>query len=104
MTNVNVAAIATGGFLGLLALVAFAACVPPITRFLGDLFCCPWRIPFTKKKSRHSDEEVGKDDLPYVVEPRPGTAVDDVGYHRMSEAYMSVCINPTFLPWSIATC
>lgn len=91
MSDVNVAATATGAFLGLLALVAVAACFPPITRFLGDFFCCPWRIPFTKKKNRNADEELGKDELPYVVEPpRPETCVDDVGYHRMSQAYMSV--------------
>lgn len=89
MSNINVPAVATGAFLGVLALVAAISCVPPITRFLGDLFCCPWRIPFTKKKRRNADEEVGKDELPYVVEPRPDTPVDDRGYQSMSEAYMS---------------
>lgn len=90
MSNINIPAVATGAFLGLLALLAAVACVPPITRFLGDLCCCPWRLPFTKKKRRNADEELGKDELPYVVEPRPDTAVDDEGYHNMSEAYMSV--------------
>ncbi|KAJ4421918.1 hypothetical protein N0V82_003415 [Gnomoniopsis sp. IMI 355080] len=87
--TINVPAVATGAFLGVLCLVAAISCVPPITRFLGDLFCCPWRVPFTKKKRRNADEEVGKDELPYVVEPRPDTPVDDRGYHSMSEAYMS---------------
>lgn len=90
MSNINVPAVATGAFLGVLCLVAAVSCIPPITRFLGDLFCCPWRVPFTKKKRRNADEEVGKDELPYVVEPRPDTPVDDVGYHSMSDAYMSV--------------
>ncbi|CAN8105403.1 unnamed protein product [Discula destructiva] len=89
MSNVNVVAIATGAFLGLLALVAAVACVPPITRFLGDLFCCPWRIPFTKKKKRNADEEVGDDELPYVVEPRADNPVDTAGYQHMSNAHMS---------------
>lgn len=92
MSNINVPAVATGAFLGFLALVAAVSCIPAITRFLGDLFCCPWRIPFTKKKRRNADEEVGKDELPYVVEPRADTPVDDRGYHSMSEAYMSVSL------------
>lgn len=90
MSTINTAAIATGAFLGVLALIAAISCIPPITRFLGDLFCCPWRLPFTKKKLRNADEEVGRDELPYVVEPRPDTSVDDAGYQHMSEAYMSV--------------
>lgn len=90
MSNINVPAVATGAFLGVLCLVAAVSCIPPITRFLGDLFCCPWRVPFTKKKRRNADEELGKDELPYVVEPRPDTPVDDAGYQNMSEAYMSV--------------
>lgn len=90
MWAVNTAGIATGAFFGVLALIAAISCIPPITRFLGDLFCCPWRIPFTKKKRRNADEEVGSDELPYVVEPRAGTPVDNVGYRNMSEAYMSV--------------
>lgn len=94
MSNINVPAVATGAFLGFLALVAVVSCIPPITRFIGDLLCCPWRIPFTKKKNRNADEEVGRDELPYVVEPRSDTPVDDVGYHNMSEAYMSVCLLP----------
>ncbi|KAF3763320.1 hypothetical protein M406DRAFT_352298 [Cryphonectria parasitica EP155] len=88
--TINIAAVTTGAFLGLLALVALVACVPPITRFLGDLFCCPWRIPFTKRKRLNDDEDVDKSDLPYSTgEPRPGTPVDNAGYQRTSQAMMS---------------
>lgn len=91
MTSVNIAAITTGTFFGLLALVALVGCVPPITRFVGDLCCCPWRIPFTKKKRLNEDEEVDKAELPYATgEPRPGTPVDNAGYQRTSQAWMSV--------------
>ena len=91
MTNINVAAVASGAFLGVMALAALIWCFPPITRFLGDLFCCPWRIPFTRKKRRNGDEEMDKDDLPYMIgEPHAGTPVDTAGYQRMSAAYLSV--------------
>lgn len=90
--TINIVAIATGAFMGLLGLVAIVACVPPITRFLGDLLCCPWRLPFTKKKRANEDEDVDSDQLPYTTgEPRPGTPVDNDGYQRTSMAYMSVC-------------
>lgn len=89
--SVNIPAIATGAFLGFLALVVLLTCVPALTRFLGDLCCCPWRIPFTKRRRRNDDEEMDKNDLPYVVHsPRPGTPVDDRGYQRVSAAHMSV--------------
>lgn len=91
MSNINIPAVASGAFLGLMALAALIWCFPPIIRFLGDLCCCPWRIPFTRKKRQNDDEEMDKDDLPYVIgEPRSGTPVDSAGYHRMSAAYMSV--------------
>lgn len=100
MGEINVPAIATGAFLGFLALVLLVSCVPPITRFLGDLFCCPWRIPFTKKRRRNDDEEMDKDDLPYVVQtPRSGTPVDDRGYQRVSAAYMSVSPSSNSCSW-----
>lgn len=95
MSSINIPGVAAGAFFGLLALIATISCVPPITRFLGDLFCCPWRIPFTKRKRRNADEEMDKDDLPYVAgseSPRVGTPVDNEGYHRMSSAYMSVSL------------
>lgn len=90
MTNVNVPAIAGGVFVGFMALAALICCFPPITRFLGDVFCCPWKTPFTRKKQRNVDEEMDNDDLPYeIVEPLPDKPVDLTGYHRMSAAYMS---------------
>lgn len=92
MTNVNIPAVASGVFVGLMALAALIWCFPPITRFLGDLCCCPWRLPFTRKKQQADDEEMDKDDLPDMSdEPLVGTPVDSIGYHRMSAAYMSVC-------------
>lgn len=94
MTSINIPAVATGAFLGLLAIIVLVSCVPPVTRFLGDLCCCPWRVPFTKKRRRNDDEEMDKDDLPYVVagpqSPRAGTPLDSEGYQRMSAAYLSV--------------
>lgn len=93
MVDINIPAVATGAFFGLLGLIALIACVPPVTRFLGDLCCCPWHIPFTKRRRRNADEELDKDDLPYVAgppSPRAHSPVDDAGYHRVSAAYMSV--------------
>lgn len=93
MSSVNIPAVATGAFFGLLAIIVLISCVPPVTRFLGDLCCCPWHVPFTKKRRRNDDEEMDKDDLPYVIgppSPRKGTPADDEGYQRMSAAYMSV--------------
>lgn len=89
MTDLNVPAVASAAFLGFLALAALLFCVPPVTRFLGDLFCCPWRVPFTRKRRRNDDEEVDKEDLPYLAEPRPSTP-DDTGYRSMPNDYMSV--------------
>lgn len=90
MTNVNIPAIASAAFLGFLALAALLFCVPPVTRFLGDLLCCPWRIPFTRKRRRNDDEEVDKEDLPYLAERRASTPADDAGYQSMPDTYMSV--------------
>lgn len=95
MSTVNIAAITTGSFIGVLGLLAIVVCVGPLTRCVGDACCCPWRMPFTKRKQRrNADEEVGKDELPYVVAPGPwpGLAVAGGGYRRMSPAYMSVCL------------
>lgn len=89
MSDLNIPAIASAAFLGFLALAALLFCVPPVTRFLGDLFCCPWRVPFTRKRRRNGDEEVDKEDLPYLAERRPNS-VDDTGYKSMPENYMLV--------------
>ncbi|KUI57335.1 hypothetical protein VP1G_04612 [Cytospora mali] len=100
MTNINIPAVASGAFLGLMALAALIWCFPPITRFLGDLCCCPWRIPFTRKKRENDDEEMDKDDLPYdTIEPHAGTPVDSDGYHRMSAAYMPSALSIPKPPW-----
>lgn len=94
MANVNIAAVASGAFMGFLALLCIVACVPPVTRFLGDLFCCPWRLPFTKKKRRNGDEEVEQGDFPYLVGKNDSDHLNAPGNRdesqRMSAAYMSV--------------
>lgn len=94
MSDINIPAVASGAFLGFLALLCIVACVPPVTRFLGDLFCCPWRIPFTKKKRRNGDEEVEQSDFPYLAGKNDSEHLDASGNHeeshRMSAAYMSV--------------
>lgn len=90
MSNINIPAVASGAFLGFMALAALIWCFPPITRFLGDLCCCPWSIPFIRKKRRNGDEEMDKDDLLYVTdEPHADTPVDTAGYQRVSAAYIS---------------
>lgn len=89
MSDLNIPAIASAAFLGFLALAALLFCVPPVTRFLGDLFCCPWRVPFTRKRRRNGDEEVDKEDFPYLAERGP-SSVDDIGYKSMPENYMVV--------------
>lgn len=85
MTDLNVPAVASAAFLGFLALAALLFCVPPVTRFLGDLFCCPWRVPFTRKRRRNDDEEVDKEDLPYLAESRRSTPAADTGYQSMAD-------------------
>lgn len=85
MTDLNVPAVASAAFLGFLALAALLFCVPPVTRFLGDLFCCPWRVPFTRKRRRNDDEEVDKEDLPYLAESRRSTHAADTGYQSMAD-------------------
>lgn len=90
MPALNIPAIASAAFLGLLALAALLFCVPPITRFLGDLLCCPWRVPFTRKRRRNDDEEVDKEDLPYLAEPRSSSPASDTGYQSTPGSYMSV--------------
>ena len=90
MTDLNISAIASAAFLGFLALAALLVCFPPVTRFLGDLFCCPWRVPFTRKRRRNGDEEVDKEDLPYFAERRLSTPANESGYQSTPDAYMSV--------------
>lgn len=93
MTGINVPAVATGVVLGFLAIIVLVSCVPPITRFLGDLFCCPWHIPFTKKRKRNADEDIDPEDLPYPYRsdsPIENEPVDNDRYNRLSAAYMSV--------------
>lgn len=95
MPDVNIPAVASGAFLGFLALLGIVACVPPVTRFLGDLFCCPWRMPFTKKKRRNGDEEMEQTDFPYLSGKHGSEQHFDTPGHyresnRMSAAYMSV--------------
>lgn len=90
MSDLNIPAIASAAFLGFLALAALLFCIPPVTRFLGDLFCCPWRIPFTRRKRRNDDEEVDRDDLPYLANRRSSTPVNDTGYQSMANSHMTV--------------
>ncbi|ROV86991.1 hypothetical protein VSDG_10091 [Cytospora chrysosperma] len=98
MSNINIPAVASGAFLGFMALAALIWCFPPITRFLGDLCCCPWSIPFVRKRRRNGDEEMDKDDLLYVTDephavpsiPRPlqrklggvPSITEEIIYHR----------------------
>lgn len=103
MSNINIPAVASGAFLGFMALAALIWCFPPITRFLGDLCCCPWSIPFVRKRRRNGDEEMDKDDLLYVTdEPHAGTPVDTAGYQRVSAAYISVSPIGLFPAFSVS--
>lgn len=90
MTELNIPAIAGAAFLGFLALAALLFLFAPVTRFLGDLFCCPWRVPFTRKKRRNGDEEVDKEDLPYWSERRLESPVNGTANKSISADYVMV--------------
>ena len=89
MTDLSIPAIASAAFLGFLAIAALLFCVPPVSRFLGDLFCCPWRVPFTRKRRRNGDEEVDREDLPYYAR-RPSSPPHETGYESTPDNYMTV--------------
>lgn len=90
MTELNIPAIAGAAFLGFLALAALLFLFAPVTRFLGDLFCCPWRVPFTRKRRRNGDEEVDKEDLPYLSERRLEPPVNGTANKSMPADYVMV--------------
>ncbi|KAG8159450.1 hypothetical protein KVR01_011111 [Diaporthe batatas] len=77
MTDLNIPAIAGAAFFGFLALAALLFLFAPVTRFLGDLFCCPWRVPFTRKRRRNGDEEMDKEDLTYLSGRRLESPIRD---------------------------